>query len=130
MNAPIDTEPMRKCSKCSVTKPATLDNFRPRCRDDGGGVNGLRSQCRSCMTRSDSYRDKMRRGADREHGRRTATSRPIIGEREHVKQPKPCDACCSMPWRVNGAKCHHCGLAAGVEAKPELVLRRWYERVV
>jgi hypothetical protein len=126
--------PMRKCTKCGVPKPPTTEYFRVQgsSKKNDGTVRDrtgeLRRQCKTCMSNADGYREKMRNGGDKVHGRRTAMARPIIGEQPHVKGPKPCDDCNDMPWRVAGSRCARCGLAAGAEPAVEMVLRK-FDRV-
>jgi hypothetical protein len=153
MNARVQHPVTRECPYCHQHKPLNATNFERRKVEGEPGEMTYRHQCRECrykQKREQISSAKTKRctaghrylalpgfapGDGRCHdcraekglfrGANPTRQRPLIGEPAYEPGPKPCVACCSLPWRVVGSTCNVCQLEHAEEPRVELVFRRF-----
>ncbi len=102
-----------RCTGCDTTMPLTAEFFPVRSPDRTHPAGGFRSRCLEC-----------KRAAGRGVGANPTRKRPLACDPDYVPGPKPCVACASLPWRVDGPRCRACKLPWAREVRPELETRR------
>lgn len=112
----------KKCTVCLDWKRLAIVNF-PR-RGEHGRRHEWRPECRACSNAAQVR--KAREAREAKAARIIEAANPT----QPKKPTKICGLCGSMPWRVEGVRCAWCRLLCKVEPRPELMLRRHFERAV